>query len=118
MAQVVFEHVSKIFLFGLLRETIPLDRLATHVKQEYSSGSYVPLAQFMCVEGRGAVILYRTFVWRRRDVNELLTLQTRQWDPNAEVSRQNGRLIGIVVLAGVAAALVLGIVFWGKGNPA
>jgi hypothetical protein len=100
--EVTGQQVSKIFLFGLVRETIPLDQLAAKVDREYSSGVHVSKAQFMRAQGRGAFSLYRTWIWRGRDVDQLLRLGSRPWDPESSMKRQNGRLIGIVALVGLA----------------
>jgi hypothetical protein len=107
-------HVSKIFLFGLTRESIPIGRLATTVDNEHDrSGFTVPAARFMNVGGRGAFSLYRTWVWRTTDVNRLLGLASLPWDPNASMKRQSTKLIAVLVLLGIIACIFLAIHFWG-----
>jgi hypothetical protein len=110
------EQVSKVFLFGLYRETIPLDRLAAKVDKELASGVFVSKAQFMRAQGKGAFSLYRTWVWRGHDVDELLKLARRQWDPESSMKRQNGLMITIVVLLGIAAFVVF-LIALAKAGP-
>ncbi len=95
-------QVSKIFLFGLLRETIPLNQLAASVGRD--SGAWQ--ARFMRANGRGAFSLYRSYVWRSSDVDELLGLASRPWDPEASMKRQNARLIAAVVLVGIVGFIL------------
>ena len=97
------QQLSEIFLFGLFRETIPVAQLAAKIDKEVSGGVLVSKAQFMRAQGSGAFSLYRTWIWRARDVDDLLGYATQPWDPGSSMKRQNGRLIAILVLLGIAA---------------
>ena len=105
-------QVSKLFLFGLLRETIPLDHLAANVQREHDGGVPVTLARFIRIGGPGAFNLYRTWIWRGGDVDHLLSLAARPIAPDDTVRRQNGRLIAAVVLIGLAAFGLLFVYVW------
>ena len=111
------ERLSKIFLFGLLRETIPLGDLACDVDTEDDGGYEVARATFMNARGRGGFGLYRSWVWSKNVVDHLIRQATQPWPPNATIKRQNGRLIGLLALVGVVGGVLLGIRFWGSASP-
>jgi hypothetical protein len=105
--------VSKVFLFGLRRETIPRDRLSANV--ETSADSYfneIALAEFQRVSGPGAFKLYRKWVWRTADVDDLVLLATQPFDDDAPLHRQNRRLIIGLWLTGIVVVLAVGIGSW------
>ncbi len=108
-------QVSKIFLFGLLRETIPLDELAVNEKPEYSGVLPVSHARFMRANGRGAFSLYRSYMWRSSDVDLLLGLASQPWDPEASMKRQNVRLIAAVILVGIVGFILFVITLSNAG---
>lgn len=82
------DHVSKVFFFGWLRESIPREQLAASVETEHSENSSYSRYDFMSAEGRGAFSLYPTWVWRRPDVDAVFMMRTRPW-PDASMKRQN-----------------------------
>jgi hypothetical protein len=106
--------VSKVFLFGLLRETIPRGRLAATVNTSYDQyGFEVALAKFKRVDGPGAFKLYRKWVWRAADIDDLLVLASEPWHDDVFLHRQNRRLIVALWTLGVLVAAVVGIHSWG-----
>jgi hypothetical protein len=96
------QNVSKVFLFGLLRESIPRDQLACNVR----TGSRADLACFMRADGAGAFCLYPGYVWRDRDVQMLLQLSTRTFS-EGDRKRQHRRFIAVLVAAGVVGFVLL-----------
>ena len=112
-------QVSKVYLFGLVRESIPISQLAGNVEYRYMRGSRYPYARFMNADGPGAFNLYPRQVWRSSDVNELLGLARRQWDFAASPKRQRGALLAVPLLVAIAV-FVLPFVWFAKGeqNPA
>ncbi len=94
--------VSKVFLFGLLRESIPRDQLASDVGR--SAGT--DLVRFMRADGAGAFSLYPGYVWRDRDVQMLRQLSTPGFSEGAR-KRQHGRLIAVLVVVAVIGFIVL-----------
>jgi hypothetical protein len=107
------DQVSKVYLFGLFRERIPISHLATTVELGWSRGSSYPYGRFMNVDGRGAFNLIPRQVWRSSDVNELLRLSTYQWSLDARPKRQHGALLGFLVLV-ASVGLVLVLVWYGE----
>jgi hypothetical protein len=94
--------VSKVFLFGLLRELIPRDQLACDAKK--SAGT--DLACFMRADGAGAFNLYPGYVWRDRHVQMLIGLSTGRFSWR-DRKRQNRRLIAVLVALGVIGFILL-----------
>ena len=103
------ERLRKVYLFGLLKEQIPIPQLATDI--EGRTGDE-PRALFMNVEGPGAFGMYVGWIWRQRDVADLGSLATRSWNPDALMHRQNRRLIVTVELIGLLAFCVLLVLAW------
>jgi hypothetical protein len=95
-------NVSKVFLFGLLRESIPRDQLASDAKK--SAGT--DLACFMRADGAGAFNLYPGYVWRDRDVQMLVQLSTRRFSWG-DGKRQNRGLIAVLVALAVIGFILL-----------
>jgi len=92
--------VSKVFLFGLLRETIPLARMAANISTERDTehGFDIQYVNFATIDGRGAFTLLRGWVWPGRDVDDLFVL-ARHMD--TDMRRKNW------ILAAFALALPL-----------
>ncbi len=95
-------NVCKVFLFGLLRESIPRDQLACDSRR--SAGT--DLVCFMKADGAGAFNLYPGYVWKDRDVQTLIELSTRRFS-RRDRKRQHGRLIAVLVGLGVIAFILL-----------
>ncbi len=104
-------QVSKVYLFGLVRESIPISQLAGEVEYRSMRGSRYPYARFMNADGPGAFDLYPRQVWRSSDVNELLELATRQWDFAASPKRQHGARLAVPLLAAIAVFVLLLVLF-------
>jgi len=104
-------QVSKVYLFGLVRESIPISQLAGNVETRYMRGSRYPYARFMNADGRGAFNLYPRQVWRSSDVNELLRLATRPWDFAASPKRQHGAVLAFMVLLAIVVFVSLFVWF-------
>ncbi|TMB94635.1 MAG: hypothetical protein E6J40_13770 [Chloroflexi bacterium] len=109
-------QVSKVYLFGLVRESIPIAQLAGNVEYRFAarSGSY-PYARFMNADGRGAFNLYPRQVWRSSDVDELLRLAKRPWDFGASPKRQHGAVLAFMVLLAIVVFVSL-FVWFAKGQ--
>jgi hypothetical protein len=112
------DQVSKVYLFGLVRESIPISQLAGNVEYRSMRGSTYPYARFMNADGPGAFNLYPRQVWRSSDVNVLLGLATRQWDFVASPKRQHGALLAIPLLVAIAAFVLLFVCFAIERNAA
>jgi len=106
---------QKVYLFGLVRESIPISQLAGNVEYRFMRGSRYPYARFMNADGPGAFNLYPRQVWRSSDVNELLELATRQWDFAASPKRQRGALLAVPLLVAIAVFVLL-FVWFAKGE--
>ncbi len=111
-------QVSKVYLFGLVRESIPISQLAGNVEYRTMRGSTYPYARFMNADARGAFNLYPRQVWRSSDVNELLRLATRPWDFAVSPKRQHGAPLAISVLVAIAAFVSLFVWFAIERNAA
>jgi|SRR5579864_2278247 len=111
-------QVSKVYLFGLVRESIPISQLAAKVEFRLMRGSTYPYARFMNADGPGAFNLYPRQVWRSNDVNELLRLATRRWDSAVSPKRQQGALLAIPLLGAIAAFVLLFVWFAMERNAA
>lgn len=89
------DRVSKLYLFGLLRETIPLARLACDVSTETDQyENQIQYMNFATIDGRGAFTLLRGWAWRRHDVDDLFGLARRMDVP---MRRQN-RILSVFAL--------------------
>ncbi|HEX9099495.1 MAG TPA: hypothetical protein VF956_08440 [Candidatus Dormibacteraeota bacterium] len=111
-------QVSKVYLFGLVRESIPISQLAGNVEYRHTRGSTYPYARFMNADGPGAFNLYPRQVWRSSDVNELLRLATRPWGFAASPKRQHGALLAIPLLVAIAVFMLLFVWFAIERNAA
>ncbi|SRR6266567_1077069 len=104
--------VSKVFLFGLLRETIPLARMGADISTERDTehGFDIQYVNFASIDGRGAFTLLRGWVWPGPDVDDLFV---RALHVDTPMRRQNWILAAFALglpLSGlgiVVAAIVL-----------
>jgi hypothetical protein len=80
-------QVSKLYLFGLLRETIPFAHMAVDVSTETDQyENNIQYLNFANIDGRGAFTLLRGWVWPGRDVDDLFV---RAQHVDTPMRRQN-----------------------------
>jgi hypothetical protein len=78
------ERVSKVYFFGLFRNSIRLSQLRARIKNSYRGGTE---ANFESADGEGfGFTIQRTFAWRRRDFDRLCAIAA------ASERRREGRL--------------------------
>jgi hypothetical protein len=78
------ERVSKVYFFGLFRNSIRLSQLRARIKPCYQGGTQ---ATFDSADGEGlGFTIQRTFAWRRRDFDRLCAIAS------ASERRRSGRL--------------------------
>ncbi|HET7465087.1 MAG TPA: hypothetical protein VFL29_00325, partial [Candidatus Dormibacteraeota bacterium] len=105
------ENVTKVYLFGLLRERIPRDALTFDVDESRDRyGWSIERYQFMNERGPGYFGLYSGWCWRSGDVEYLYNISKGKRDWNFGVHRQNRRLVQAIVVLPIAAIVVLVVV--------
>lgn len=101
-------QVSKLYLFGLLRESIPIARLAADVSSERDQyRNSIQYVNYATLDGRGAFTLLRTWAWRASDVDALLAKAHTHSD--VQMRRQNWILSAFALalpLSGIAIFVV------------
>jgi hypothetical protein len=103
-------QVSKLYLFGWMRETIPFARLAADVSRESDQyGNDIKYVNFSTIDGRGAFTLLSGWVWRGRDVDALFRKASYV---DAPMRRQN-RILSVVAIG--LPLMGVGIVVTGFG---
>ena len=66
------ERVSKVYFFGLFRNSISISQLRARIKRSYQGGTE---AAFESADGEGlGFTIQRTFAWRRRDFDRLCSI--------------------------------------------